>query len=100
MRLLSSSMQRKKKSIEKGRKEGKEEGLQEGMEKGKEVGIQEGKLAEREQLVRGMHKNGMDIEDILQSLRIWNCRIYDIFWDKKDTPILCDRCIFLLSDFY
>jgi predicted transposase/invertase (TIGR01784 family) len=34
------------------------------MEKGKEVGIQEGKLAEREQLIRGMHKNGMDIEDI------------------------------------
>ncbi|MEI4618717.1 ATPase, partial [Bacillus cereus] len=30
--------------------------LQEGMEKGK--------LAEREQLIRGMHKNGMNIEDI------------------------------------
>ncbi|AUB67199.1 histidine kinase (plasmid) [Bacillus cereus] len=45
-----------KKGIEKGRKEGKEEGLHEGMEKGK--------LAEREQLIRGMHKNGMDIEDI------------------------------------
>ncbi|MHB0803185.1 ATPase, partial [Bacillus thuringiensis] len=37
-------------------KKGREEGLQEGMEKGK--------LAEREQLIRGMHKNGMDIEDI------------------------------------
>ncbi|PEO40981.1 histidine kinase [Bacillus toyonensis] len=46
------------------REVGKEEGLQEGMEKGKEVGIQEGKLVEREQLIRGMHKNGMDIEDI------------------------------------
>ncbi|MCQ6307189.1 ATPase, partial [Bacillus cereus] len=42
--------------IEQGKKVGKEEGLQEGMEKGK--------LAEREQLIRGMHKNGMDIEDI------------------------------------
>ena len=41
-----------KKGIEKGRKEGKEEGLQEGIEKGKI------------QLIRGMHKNGMDIEDI------------------------------------
>lgn len=30
----------------------------------REVGIEEGKLAEREQLIRGMHKNGMDIEDI------------------------------------
>ncbi|PHG56453.1 hypothetical protein COI59_31430 [Bacillus toyonensis] len=49
-----------KKGIEKGRKEGKDEGLQEGMEKGKEVGIQERKI----QLIRGMHKNGMDIEDI------------------------------------
>jgi predicted transposase/invertase (TIGR01784 family) len=38
------------------KKKGREEGLQEGMEKGK--------LAEREQLIRGMHKNGMDIEDI------------------------------------
>ncbi|PFE06524.1 Rpn family recombination-promoting nuclease/putative transposase [Bacillus cereus] len=45
-------------------KKGREEGLQEGIEKGKEVGIQEGKLAEREQLIRGMHKNGMDMEDI------------------------------------
>ncbi|MDG0950870.1 Rpn family recombination-promoting nuclease/putative transposase [Bacillus paranthracis] len=33
-------------------------------EVGKEEGIQEGKLAEREQLIRGMYKNGMDIEDI------------------------------------
>ncbi|AHA75513.1 hypothetical protein YBT1518_34181 (plasmid) [Bacillus thuringiensis YBT-1518] len=31
-----------------------------GMEKGREVGIQEGKI----QLIQGMHKNGMDIEDI------------------------------------
>ncbi|MHA4119329.1 Rpn family recombination-promoting nuclease/putative transposase [Bacillus cereus] len=37
-------------------KKGREEGLQEGME--------QGKLAEREQLIRGMHKNGMDIENI------------------------------------
>ncbi|MGG0446948.1 ATPase, partial [Bacillus mycoides] len=42
--------------IEEGKKVGKEEGLQEGVEKGK--------LAEREQLICGMHKNGMDIEDI------------------------------------
>jgi predicted transposase/invertase (TIGR01784 family) len=27
-------------------------------------GMEKGKLAEREQLIRGMHKNGMDIEDI------------------------------------
>jgi predicted transposase/invertase (TIGR01784 family) len=38
----------------------KKVGLQEGIEKGKEVGIQEGKI----QLIQGMHKNGMDIEDI------------------------------------
>ncbi|MGQ7147517.1 hypothetical protein ACUOA8_53570, partial [Escherichia sp. SS-MK2] len=38
--------------MEKGKKVGKEEGLQEGIEKGKI------------QLIRGMHKNGMDIEDI------------------------------------
>ncbi|PGS49021.1 ATPase, partial [Bacillus cereus] len=44
----------------KGMEKGREEGLQEGMEKGKEVGIQEGKI----QLIQGMHKNGMDIEDI------------------------------------
>ncbi|ANS51769.1 hypothetical protein BT246_64770 (plasmid) [Bacillus thuringiensis] len=31
-----------------------------GIEEGKVVGIQEGKI----QLIRGMHKNGMDIEDI------------------------------------
>ncbi|MED2776945.1 Rpn family recombination-promoting nuclease/putative transposase [Bacillus thuringiensis] len=41
-------------------KKGMEKGLQEGMEKG----IEKGKLAEREQLIRGMYKNGMDIEDI------------------------------------
>nr|WP_257148880.1 Rpn family recombination-promoting nuclease/putative transposase [Bacillus thuringiensis] len=38
----------------------REVGIEEGMEKGKVVGIQEGKI----QLIRGMHKNGMDIEDI------------------------------------
>lgn len=32
--------------------------------RGLEKGIEQGKLAEREQLIRGMHKNGMDIEDI------------------------------------
>ncbi|XLP22393.1 Rpn family recombination-promoting nuclease/putative transposase [Bacillus toyonensis] len=49
-------------------KKGREEGLQEGIEKGKEVGIQEGKKVGIQegkiQLIRGMHKNGMDIEDI------------------------------------
>ncbi|MGQ0422480.1 Rpn family recombination-promoting nuclease/putative transposase, partial [Bacillus sp. HC-Mk] len=43
-----------------GIEKGREKGLQEGMEKG----LEKGKLAEREQLIRGMHKNGMDIEDI------------------------------------
>ncbi|MBJ8113904.1 Rpn family recombination-promoting nuclease/putative transposase, partial [Bacillus cereus group sp. N6] len=38
----------------------REVGIEEGMEKG----IEKGKLAEREQLIRGMYKNGMDIEDI------------------------------------
>ncbi|PGM89203.1 histidine kinase [Bacillus cereus] len=38
----------------------REVGIEEGMEKGKQVGIEEGKI----QLIRGMHKNGMDIEDI------------------------------------
>ncbi|MED2777328.1 Rpn family recombination-promoting nuclease/putative transposase [Bacillus thuringiensis] len=33
-------------------------------QKGIEKGIEKGKLDEREQLIRGMHKNGMDIEDI------------------------------------
>ncbi len=41
-----------KKGMEKGIEQGKKEGLQEGIEKGKI------------QLIRGMHKNGMDIEDI------------------------------------
>ncbi|TXR63090.1 ATPase, partial [Bacillus sp. AR18-7] len=42
------------------RNEGKKEGLQEGVIKGKEEGIEQGKL----QLIRGMRKNGMPIEDI------------------------------------
>ena len=46
--------------IEEGKKVGKEEGLQEGIVKRKKVGIQEGKI----QLIQGMHKNGIDIEDI------------------------------------
>ncbi|PEZ26623.1 histidine kinase [Bacillus thuringiensis] len=42
------------------REVGIEEGMEKGMKKGKEVGIQEGKI----QLIQGMHKNGMHIEDI------------------------------------
>ncbi|MEI4618410.1 ATPase, partial [Bacillus cereus] len=38
----------------------REVGMEEGKKVGKEEGIQEGKI----QLIRGMHKNGMDIEDI------------------------------------
>lgn len=38
--------------------------LNKGREQGLQEGLQEGKLAERIQLVRGMHKNGMPIEDI------------------------------------
>ncbi len=41
-----------------------EVGIEEGREKGLQEGMEKGKLAEREQLIRGMHKNGMDIEDI------------------------------------
>lgn len=39
-------------------------GIAHALNKGREQGVQEGKLAERVQLVRGMHKNGMPIEDI------------------------------------
>ncbi|MEH7150193.1 Rpn family recombination-promoting nuclease/putative transposase [Bacillus thuringiensis] len=42
--------------MEKGKQVGKEEGLQEGIAKG----MEKGKI----QLIQGMHKNGMDIEDI------------------------------------
>ncbi|ANS52106.1 ATPase [Bacillus thuringiensis] len=45
-----------KKGMEQGRKQGREEGIQEGIEQG----MEQGKI----QLIRGMHKNGMDIEDI------------------------------------
>lgn len=38
----------------------REEGLEEGLEKGREEGIEQGKV----QLIRGMHKNGMPLEDI------------------------------------
>jgi predicted transposase/invertase (TIGR01784 family) len=38
----------------------REEGLEEGIEKGLEKGIEKGKV----QLIRGMHKNGMPLEDI------------------------------------
>lgn len=41
------------------------------MEKGMEKGIEEGKM----QLIRGMHKNGMPIEDIA---RFTNLRIEEI----------------------
>ncbi|EKS8373727.1 Rpn family recombination-promoting nuclease/putative transposase [Bacillus cereus] len=44
----------------------REVGIAKGMEKGKEVGIQEGKI----QLIQGMHKNGMDIEDIAKFTNI------------------------------
>ncbi|PFN04669.1 ATPase, partial [Bacillus cereus] len=37
-----------------------EEGLEKGLEKGREEGIEQGKV----QLIRGMHKNGMLLEDI------------------------------------
>ncbi|EEM02148.1 hypothetical protein bmyco0002_55120 [Bacillus pseudomycoides] len=39
-------------------------GIAHALNKGREQGLQEGKLAERVQLVRGMHKNGMPIGDI------------------------------------
>ncbi|MGQ3740334.1 Rpn family recombination-promoting nuclease/putative transposase, partial [Bacillus sp. Fil] len=35
-----------------------------GIEEGKQVGLQEGMEKGKIQLIRGMHKNGMDIEDI------------------------------------
>lgn len=44
------------------RNEGKKEGIQEGIQKGKE----QGKL----QLIRGMHKNGMQIEDIAKFTKL------------------------------
>ncbi|EJR28607.1 hypothetical protein IIE_05252 [Bacillus cereus VD045] len=44
--------------------EARENGLQEGIEKGKELGIQEGKLAEKAHLIRGMPKQGVNVEDI------------------------------------
>ncbi|QDZ77334.1 Rpn family recombination-promoting nuclease/putative transposase [Bacillus cereus] len=49
-----------KKGIEKGREEGRKEGREEGIQEGIEQGMEQGKI----QLIRGMHKNGMDIEDI------------------------------------
>ena len=51
---------------------------EEGIEKGKEVGIQEGKLAERKQLIRGMHKNGMDIEDIAKFTNMDTSEVHNI----------------------
>ncbi|MGG0448315.1 Rpn family recombination-promoting nuclease/putative transposase [Bacillus mycoides] len=45
-----------KKGMEKGRQQGREERIQEGIEQG----MEQGKI----QLIRGMHKNGMDIGDI------------------------------------
>ncbi|MBC6975135.1 MULTISPECIES: Rpn family recombination-promoting nuclease/putative transposase [Bacillus] len=51
-------------------------GIAHALNKGREQGLQEGKLAERIQLVRGMHKNGMQIEDIAKftGLRIGEIR--------------------------
>ncbi|MBG9580981.1 ATPase [Bacillus thuringiensis] len=50
--------------------------LNKGREQGIQEGLQKGKLAERIQLVRGMHKNGMEIEDIVKftGLRIEEIR--------------------------
>ncbi|EOQ09128.1 Rpn family recombination-promoting nuclease/putative transposase [Bacillus cereus] len=50
--------------------------LHKGREQGIQEGLQKGKLAERMQLVRGMHKNGMEIEDIVKftGLRIEEIR--------------------------
>ncbi|OPD56234.1 hypothetical protein BK742_08990 [Bacillus thuringiensis serovar pingluonsis] len=42
------------------------EGLKEGLQKGKEEGIEEGKM----QLIRGMYKNGMAIEDIAKFTKL------------------------------
>lgn len=49
-----------------GMEKGIEKGMEKGLKKGKEEGIQEGKT----QLSRGMHKNGMDIEDIAKFTNI------------------------------
>ncbi|MBJ8031921.1 hypothetical protein JDS96_29845 [Bacillus cereus group sp. N21] len=51
-------------------------GIAHALNKGREQGLQEGKLAKRIQLVRGMHKNGMAIEDIAKftGLRIGEIR--------------------------
>ncbi|MDC2867939.1 Rpn family recombination-promoting nuclease/putative transposase [Bacillus sp. BP-3] len=51
-------------------------GIAHALNKGREQGLQEGKLNERMQLVRGMHKNGMQIEDIVKftGLRIEEIR--------------------------
>ncbi len=48
-----------------------QQGIKKGMEKGMEKGIEERKM----QLIRGMHKNGMPIEDIA---RFTNLRIEEI----------------------
>ncbi|WP_235190150.1 Rpn family recombination-promoting nuclease/putative transposase [Bacillus gaemokensis] len=45
---------------EEGLEEGLEKGIQTGIQKGREEGIEQGKI----QLIRGMHKNGMPLEDI------------------------------------
>ncbi|PFE01029.1 ATPase [Bacillus sp. AFS023182] len=48
------------------RNEGKKEGIQEGIQQGKE----EGKRSERIQLVSGMYKNGMTVEDIAKFTKL------------------------------
>lgn len=62
-----------------------EVGIEEGREKGLQEGMEKGKLAEREQLIRGMHKNGMDIEDIAKftNMDIKNIR-HILLYDYSD----------------
>ncbi|PFZ72178.1 hypothetical protein COL69_28920 [Bacillus pseudomycoides] len=46
--------------LEEGLEKGIQKGLQKGIQKGREEGIEQGKV----QLICGMHKNGMPLEDI------------------------------------
>ena len=66
----------------------REVGIEEGMEKGK--------VAEREQLIRGMHKNGMDIEDIAKFTNMELSKIRHILDNNKEiflgiSPLLNNR---------
>ncbi len=62
------------------REEGLEEGLERGLEKGLEEGLEKGKA----QLIRGMHKNGMPLEDIVKftGLSIEEIRKILILYDE------------------